>query len=169
VTAGWNREKCSTHSFLLDNGKEYHIAHAVAVTEFILTAYFFPAAKRWSFVTPIGILLTLAGQYIRSVAMIHASSNFSHIVAYQHRSGHQLVTQGIYSWSRHPSYAGFFYWGLGIQIAFQNPISFIGYFVVLFRFFRRRIFYEEKALIRFFGTDYTEYKAKVPTRIPFIR
>jgi len=28
---------------------------------------------------------------------------------------------------------------------------------------------EEKALVRFFGTEYTEYKAKVPTRIPFIR
>ncbi|KIM29520.1 hypothetical protein M408DRAFT_8173 [Serendipita vermifera MAFF 305830] len=169
VTAGWNRDKCSTSSFLLDNGREYHIAHSVAVLEFVLTVYFFPNAKRWNYVTPIGMLVVLGGQFLRSIAMIHASKNFSHMVAYKRLHGHELVTDGIYSWSRHPSYVGFFYWGLGTQIALQNPISFIGYFIVMLRFFQKRIFYEEKALIRFFGTAYQEYKAKVPTRIPLIR
>ncbi|KAG8781811.1 hypothetical protein FRC15_008065, partial [Serendipita sp. 397] len=115
------------------------------------------------------ILVTIFGQVIRSIAMIHASTNFSHMVAYQHREGHRLVKGGIYSWSRHPSYAGFFYWGIGTQLVLQNYVSFFGYAVVLFRFFNRRIFWEEKALVRFFGTEYQEYRARVPTRIPFIR
>lgn len=68
----------------------------------------------------------------------------------------------------------------------QNPVSFIGYFIVLWRFFYRRIFCEyadasescdhylilideEKALVKFFEADYQAYKARVPTRIPFIR
>lgn len=72
VTAGWNREKCSTSceslfsrkchdsdahlvAFLLDNGREYHIAHAVALLEFTISAYFFPNSRRWSYITPIGI------------------------------------------------------------------------------------------------------------------
>ncbi|KAG8821797.1 hypothetical protein FRC19_007245 [Serendipita sp. 401] len=96
VTAGWNREKCSSHSFLLDNGKEYHIAHSVAIIEFVITSYFFPGAKRWNMITPLGILITIFGQVIRSIAMIHASTNFSHMVAYQHREGHRLVKGGIY-------------------------------------------------------------------------
>lgn len=71
VTAGWNRDKCSTHckqlpvriasalayffqAFLLDNGQEYHIAHSVAIAEYLITVYFFPNAKTWPYVTPMG-------------------------------------------------------------------------------------------------------------------
>ncbi|CAG7848608.1 Protein-S-isoprenylcysteine O-methyltransferase; AltName: Full=Farnesyl cysteine carboxyl methyltransferase; Short=FCMT; AltName: Full=Isoprenylcysteine carboxylmethyltransferase; AltName: Full=Prenylated protein carboxyl methyltransferase; Short=PPMT; AltName: Full=Prenylcysteine carboxyl methyltransferase; Short=pcCMT [Serendipita indica DSM 11827] len=169
VTAGWNREKCSSHSFLLDNGKEYHIAHTFALVEFLVTWYFFPTSHQWAFITPIGVLMVIAGQVLRSAAMIHASTNFSHVVAHQHRQGHRLVTGGVYSWSRHPSYVGFFYWGIGTQLALQNKISFIGYSIVLWRFFYRRIIYEERALVRFFGDDYKTYRERVPTRIPFIR
>lgn len=43
------------------------------------------------------------------------------------------------SWFRHPSYAGFFYWALGTQLVLQNPISFVLYLVILWRFFYRRI------------------------------
>jgi len=42
---------------------------------------------------------------------------------------------------RHPSYTGFFYWGIGTQLLLMNPISLIGYAVVLFRFFKERIRY----------------------------
>ena len=44
----------------------------------------------------------------------------------------------LYSWFRHPSYAGFFYWALGTQLVLQNPISFAMYAVVLWRFFYYR-------------------------------
>ncbi|PVF96493.1 ICMT-domain-containing protein [Serendipita vermifera] len=169
VTAGWNREKCSTSSFLLDNGTEYHVAHTVAILEFITTSFFFPDAKRWPFVTPLGMLVVLLGQLVRSGAMISAANNFSHIIQYKRQQDHQLVTSGIYSWSRHPSYAGFFYWGIGTQIALQNPISFLGYAIVLYRFFYHRIKYEERLLVLFFGKDYEAYRARVPTRIPFLR
>lgn len=42
-------------------------------------------------------------------------------------------------WFRHPSYAGFFYWALGTQLVLQNPISFLGFLIVLWRFFSQRI------------------------------
>lgn len=41
--------------------------------------------------------MVLAGQFLRSFAMIHAAANFSHIVATQKRDSHQLVTDGIYA------------------------------------------------------------------------
>jgi protein-S-isoprenylcysteine O-methyltransferase len=46
----------------------------------------------------LGIVITILGQTLRSLAMIHASTNFSHAVAFEKRSNHQLVTDGIYAW-----------------------------------------------------------------------
>ncbi|KAG6831136.1 hypothetical protein H0H92_012561 [Tricholoma furcatifolium] len=57
VTAGWNLEKCSVDckfSFLLDNGAMYHIANGTALTEYLLTLYFKPSLKTYSYATLIG-------------------------------------------------------------------------------------------------------------------
>lgn len=46
-------------AFLLDNGIEYHIAHSVALLEHIIITIFFPNAKRWQYITPIGASLQI--------------------------------------------------------------------------------------------------------------
>ncbi|KAG7096839.1 hypothetical protein E1B28_004248 [Marasmius oreades] len=97
VTAGWNLEKCSVDSFLLDNGYIYHVANGTAVAEYLITLYLKPSLKSHSYLSQIGILLVIIGQIIRSTAMISASTNFSHSVAYRKRATHKLVTGGIYS------------------------------------------------------------------------
>ena len=87
-------------------------------------------------------------------------------------------------WFRHPSYAGFFYWALGTQILLQNPITFVIFYLVLYKFFSGRIkcesialvlvaishchLDEEGRLIAFFGQAYVDYKSRVGTKIPFI-
>jgi len=100
--------------------------------------------------------------------MIHAASNFSHSVALYKMEDHVLVTGGIYSWFRHPSYAAFLYWALGTQMVLQNPLSFALFVFLLWRFFNTRIKVEEKFLVQFFGKDYVTYKQRVGTKIPFI-
>lgn len=137
--------------------------------------------------------MTAAGQIFRSTAMITAASNFSHLIQYSKAPEHSLVRTGIYSWSRHPSYFAFFYWALGTQILIGNPVSFVAFFVILYRFFAHRIkgrlrfayttrllfaayqfFFlvscaaEEWYLVKFFGQDYIKYQKEVPSRIPFI-
>lgn len=42
--------------------------------------------------------MVVAGQALRSMAMIHASTNFSHIVAFRKRETHRLVTDGVYAY-----------------------------------------------------------------------
>ena len=79
------------------------------------------------------------GQVIRTIAMAKAGSNFNHTVQMRKKQGHVLVTDGIYLWLRHPSYFGFFWWGLGTQVVLGNPVCLTGYLVVLWRFFRHRI------------------------------
>jgi len=168
VTAGWNREKLSVDSFLLDNGRAYHIANGTALLEFLITQFFWPGFKRYTYVSILGIAMTLFGQTLRSTAMIQASNNFSHTIATHKLATHQLVTSGVYSWFRHPSYAGFFYWGIGTQLALQNPLSFVLFSVVLWRFFNLRIRVEEYGLVKFFGDEYKDYRKRVRTMIPGI-
>jgi len=168
ATAGWNLEKCSVDSFLLDNGAMYHIANGTAVAEYLITLFFKPTFKSYPYLTPLGIICVMFGQWLRSTAMIHASTNFNHSVQFQKSENHKLVTDGVYAWFRHPSYAGFFYWALGTQLALQNPLSFFIFTILLWRFFYYRTRSEERALVKFFGEDYVNYRQRVGTKIPFI-
>lgn len=100
--------------------------------------------------------------------MAQAGTNFNHMPARTYREGHELVTRGIYSWVRHPSYFGFFYWALGTQVLVGNKVCLLGYTVVLWRFFRERIEDEEKLLVQFFGSDYLHFRERVGTGLPWI-
>jgi protein-S-isoprenylcysteine O-methyltransferase len=119
--------------------------------------------------------------------MAEAGTNFNHTLAKIKREGHVLVTTGVYAWLRHPSYCAFFWWALGTQVLVGNKICFLGYLLVLWNFFRRRIkgesefidifvqllanspIGEELTLVAFFGQDYVEYRKRTGTGIPFIR
>ncbi|GAA5995190.1 protein-S-isoprenylcysteine carboxyl O-methyltransferase [Rhodotorula paludigena] len=168
VTSMYNPGKLSVSSYLLDNGNMYHVAHVAGILEHILEEAFLPAHyRRWKHaggVFVLGLAVTLAGQVLRSFAMISASSNFSHLK----RPGHHLVKEGIYSWSRHPSYAGFYWWAIGTQIMLGNPVCAIGFLATLQWFFAARIKIEERLLVKFFGQEYEDYRRKVPSRILFV-
>src|ERR1700721_2736574 len=89
----------------------------------------------------LGLFLVVMGQSFRSLAMIHASSNFSHQIAFQKEPTHTLVTSGVYALVRHPSYFGFFWWAVGLQVFMANPFSAAVFIAVLWRFFSERIRY----------------------------
>lgn len=168
VTASYNPTRLFSDSFLLNNGIHYHLAHFVALVEFALTAYWCPSSKSPTLFTYLGIALVVLGQALRSMAMVHAHNNFSHVLAYQKRNDHELVTTGVYAWTRHPSYVGFSYWALGTQLVLGNKLSLVGFVVALWLFFSRRIRAEEKALVEFFGDKYVQYRRNVGTGLPFI-
>lgn len=87
----------------------------------------------------LGVLLMALGQTVRTLAMAQAGSNFNHTVQVEYKEGHTLVRNGVYALSRHPSYFGFFWWGLGTQLVLGNMVCFVGYTIVLWRFFSSRI------------------------------
>ncbi|KAF9281614.1 hypothetical protein BGZ68_006528 [Mortierella alpina] len=165
----FNPTKLKLDSFLLNHSPEYTTATASGITEFLIEYFFFPQMKTWGLLNKIGLVLVIVGQLARTLAMFSAKSNFSHHVEYYKEDHHVLVTDGIYSLLRHPSYFGFYYWALGSQLMMMNPVCFIGFAVVLFRFFSERIQYEEQLLTRFFGQDYRNYKARTSTGIPMIK
>lgn len=176
VTARYNFTRAEVSSFLLFNGVAYNIAHTTAVFEAVSryllkkTGYLYiTSLPSVPFITvPIGIAMVVFGQTFRSLAMKQAGSSFNHVVQSTKKEDHVLVTTGVYSISRHPSYFGFFWWGLGTQLILRNPVCFVAYTVVLWRYFSHRIKVEEKYLVEFFGDDYREYRTKRGVLIPFI-
>ncbi|KAM5351283.1 hypothetical protein ACJ41O_004006 [Fusarium nematophilum] len=175
TTAERNTVVASIDSFLLTaNWPSYAIAHSAAFTECALVSLVFPQ-RRWApfgsgpILLGLGILLVLVGQIVRSAAMLHAGASFNHHVQTKKKASHELVTSGIYSLFRHPSYFGFFYWGLGTQLVLGNVVCFFAYSAVLWTFFSKRIRHEEAKLIEFFKDDYVEYRKRVGTKMPFIK
>lgn len=168
ITARYNATRLFSDSFLISNGITYHLAHLFGITEFMLTATFLhhKQAFRWNSIC--GLLMMIFGQCVRSLAMVHAAGNFSHEVAVKKRDDHLLVTDGIYSVFRHPSYVGFFYWALGTQLMLGNPVSCVAFAYILWRFFSLRIREEERYLIHFFGQPYRDFKARTKTWIPLV-
>ncbi|KAI0816760.1 putative isoprenylcysteine carboxyl methyltransferase [Xylaria sp. FL0064] len=175
TTAKYNTSVASIDSFLLTaNWPAYAIAHMAASLECLLTNVLFPN-RAWApfysghILLLLGLGLVFVGQAARSLAMIQAGPSFNHTIQRKKKDDHDLVTTGVYSFFRHPAYFGFFYWGIGTQLVLGNPICFVGYVLVLWRFFAARIKSEEADLVRFFGDDYTNYKKRVGTGIPLIR
>lgn len=168
VTAYWNPTHLQSDSFLLQNGFEYVAAHAMGVLEYVLESAWAPTWKYVWCVQALGAVLIVSGQLLRSFAMIHASTNFSHALAQTKREDHVLVTTGVYAVARHPSYAGFFWWAVGTQIMLGNPVSLILFTVLLTRFFAQRIRVEEATLRAFFGDAYRSYAARTPRGVPLV-
>ena len=76
----------------------------------------------------------------------------------------QLVTNGIFSYIRHPHYTSLIIIGFGLALFFYSlfalVIAFIAIPIIIWS-----IFDEEKLLIKQFGKDYIEFMKKTPWRI----
>lgn len=164
-TCLFNNSETDDDSFIL-NDTDLHIVHAVSIFEMLGKAWLFPS---FVFDLPIfGLCVVILGQFSRTLAMYTAKESFNHYIQREHSNKHKLVTWGVYKYSRHPSYFGFFWWFIGTQLWLGNLVVLILGAFKLWNFFNTRIEFEEKFLINFFGQDYTNYKSKVKTGIPFI-
>jgi protein-S-isoprenylcysteine O-methyltransferase len=174
TTSLTNTSSAQISSFLLSsNGSAYTIAHTCSLLETLLSHYvhprpLLPPLAHTTLLT-LGLSLIILGQTVRATAMLTAGTNFSHIVRARKSPTHTLVTSGIYSIFRHPSYFGFFWWGIGTQLVCGNAVCLVGYAVVLWKFFERRIEGEEELLVRFFGVEYESYRKRTMVGIPFIK
>ena len=76
--------------------------------------------KQIHWISSFGLIFVILGELVRKYSMFTASTNFNHYVQYTKQEGHELVTHGIYSLCRHPSYVGWFYWSVGTQVIDNN-------------------------------------------------
>ncbi|KAK9879562.1 hypothetical protein WA026_006631 [Henosepilachna vigintioctopunctata] len=159
----------SPKSFVINHSPEYTFAALFSWVEFFTETYFWPNLKQYRIISLLGCIICIGGEMLRKTAMFNAGTNFNHLVQYKKAKDHVLVTTGVYSWFRHPSYVGWFYWSIGTQIVLLNPISIVGYAIASWIFFKQRIFIEELTLLNFFGQQYCDYQNSVSTGIPFIK
>ncbi|XP_071109319.1 protein-S-isoprenylcysteine O-methyltransferase-like [Haliotis cracherodii] len=169
TTAVTNPKALSLESYLLDHSREYKLAALASWTEFTIEWFIFPSLKEIRFLSLIGVMLVIGGEFLRKVSMVTANTNFNHYVQHTKQADHSLVTHGVYRFFRHPAYVGWFYWSIGTQLVLCNPVCLAGYTAVSWRFFKERIFEEELYLLNFFGEEYIDYQRKVGTGLPFIK
>nr|CAG4649643.1 EOG090X0CFU [Scapholeberis mucronata]SVE93851.1 EOG090X0CFU [Scapholeberis mucronata] len=169
VTSIIRPNNLSPESFLLNHSKAYGMAALTSWLEYLVELWFFPGLKNLAWISAFGLFLCLGGEIFRKTAMLTAFHNFDHLIRICREEHHQLVTSGIYSLCRHPSYVGWFYWSIGTQVILCNPCCAIAYTIISWKFFHERIFEEEMTLLHFFGKGYVAYQSKVPTGLPLIK
>jgi len=165
-----NPQNLSFDSYLVNHSVQYGLAMLVSWLELWLELWLLPTGwKNLSLITGVGVVFCLLGETVRKSAMLEAGRSFNHLVQSTKAEDHRLVTSGVYSWCRHPSYAGWFLWSIGSQLILVNPVCFVLYAWVSFQFFNERIYVEEYTLLQFFGQEYRDYQAKVGPGIPGIK
>lgn len=117
-------------------------------------------AIRWT-----GVALFAAGGALRIWPVFVLGKRLSGLVAIQ--PGHALVTNGIYSIIRHPSYLGLLINSLGWSLAFRSGVGVL-LTVLLIPPLLARIKAEENLLHSQFGTDYNAYRTHTWRLIPGI-
>ncbi|XP_057458053.1 protein-S-isoprenylcysteine O-methyltransferase A-like [Lotus japonicus] len=160
------RSRVSLKSLLVS--KHYLLAMMFSLLEYCIEVVLFPELKEHWVISDLGLALVVIGEIMRKMSILTAGKSFTHLIRVDHDENHHLITHGIYRFIRHPGYCGFFIWSVGTQIMLFNPISTIGFAVVVGNFFAKRIPYEEYFLRQFFGTQYEEYARKVVSGVPFV-
>lgn len=138
-----------------------------------LLAGYFPAyADRKEFWTLdgdtlrwIGVVLFIVGGTLRLWPVFVLGRRFSGLVAIQR--DHRLVTTGIYSIIRHPSYLGLLINSLGWVLAFRSVVGLILTALMLVPLIAR-MRSEEALLVSQFGSNYESYRARTSRLIPGI-
>lgn len=89
-------------------------------------------AKCCLLVSLAGLLVCATGEVLRKAAMLTAGASFTHVISYRRTARHELVTHGVFSLVRHPSYMGWFLWSAGTQVLFAVALAFAS-FPIYFR------------------------------------
>ena len=113
----------------------------------------------------VGSWAVCLGLVIRKMAISTLGANFSGNLKI--RSGHTLVTAGIYRWVRHPAYLGelLLFAGLPIMVSSLPGLLVM---LLLVPWLLIRIHQEERMLVARFGNDYLAYARSSKRLVPFI-
>ena len=113
----------------------------------------------------IGVVLFAAGGVLRLWPVFVLGQRFSGLVAIQR--GHTLVTNGIYSRIRNPSYLGLLVNMLGWALTFRSGVGIL-LTALTIPILIARIHSEERLLHEHFGAEYAAYCAHTSRLIPWL-
>ena len=113
---------------------------------------------------PIQLFFTTTGFILVGLGFILLAVGWNRI----YKAKDNLVTSGIYSYTRHPQYLGLMMITLGLLSSVPTIITLLMWPVlcVMYYVLAKR---EEKEMINKFGDEYMEYKRRVNMFVPTIR
>jgi protein-S-isoprenylcysteine O-methyltransferase Ste14 len=111
-----------------------------------------------------GLMLTSLWLFWRS----HADLGQNWSVSLELREGHQLVTQGVYRWIRHPMYASIWLWALAQGMLLPNWLAGWSMVPVFAALYFLRIPREERMMCEAFGDQYRAYMRQTGRLFPRI-
>lgn len=106
----------------------------------------------------IGVAMAFLGDMMLILGMVTMKNSWRAGIPSEDKT--QLITNGIYRFSRNPAFVGFDLFYLGLAIAFPNVIQSILCLSALV-IFHLQIRQEEAFLTNTFGKEYTDYCRKV--------
>lgn len=112
----------------------------------------------------LGAVLLIAGIIFRIIAIKSLNRAFS--TTLQIKDGQQIITKGLYSKFRHPSYTGAWILMLGDALLFQSFIGFLILGIGMFIVYMKRIEAEEAMLLNEFGNEYVQYTERTWKFLP---
>lgn len=118
---------------------------------------FFPALERWGL---IDLSLLVVGSSIFLVSFLTWLLNL--------RRGGDLITSGVYRFTRHPQYLGMILLSLGLTVRSLRPISFIAWITLLIGYLILASL-EERSMLKTCGLRYEEYSRRTAFIIPCLR
>ena len=149
------------------------------LTIYILTGFLgtkYPALNPFSHASG-HLWLTFLGGGAAMMTIIHIISNGLVFIGFMimwkawkliHGAKGELVTEGPYSYVRHPQYAGLFIIMISMLIQWPTIITALMFPVLVFAYYRlsKR---EESDMIKMFGDEYKRYIEKTPMFIPRLK
>lgn len=120
---------------------------------------------RLSITNFLGLFLAIAGFIILITAQITLGKSYSSTVVI--RYDHQLITHGIYRFTRNPMYLGLLSFSFGIPL-FSSSLLGLLIMSALIPVVFYRIRLEERLLIEEFGDSYRQYMLTTRKLLPFI-
>jgi protein-S-isoprenylcysteine O-methyltransferase Ste14 len=129
----------------------------------------FPAAANRSFVPLIawlGIIPALGSLWLFWRTHRELGRNWS--VSLEVRDKHQLITDGVYRYVRHPMYSAFFLWAIAQFLLLPNWVAGISGLIGFGILYSFRVGREEQLMLDAFGAQYRAYMAHTARIVPWI-
>jgi len=111
-----------------------------------------------------GALCLILGLWLFHRSHVDLGTNWS--ITLEVREKHQLVTNGVYRWVRHPMYLALLIYSLGQALVLPNWLAGPSYGVAIVLVFAFRLGPEERLMLEEFGKDYQAYMATTKRLIP---
>lgn len=114
----------------------------------------------------LGLVLALGALWLFWRTHKELGRNWS--VSLEVRDKHELVTNGVYRFVRHPMYSAFFLWAVAQALLLPNWIAGFSGLIGFGTLFLFRVGREEQLMIDAFGDQYRAYMTRTARVIPWI-